>query len=130
NGEDVRRKVNGLNGMSTTGKHTVYVTVTGTDGSQVPYYLASPDLQADGSIRTRADGALDTAQIRSGAGDGIVQHTGFGPVRWAEAETWWEAFVPGALSKRRRSTEILRETAKRMGYGVIPLDAIRSMADC
>ena len=131
NADEVRARVNSLNRLRTSSTH--FVNIQGAAGAAggaasrgVSEALARAS--ADGSIRTRAQGALDTAQIRNGSGDGIVQRTGFGPVRWAEGETGWEAFIPGAMSKRRRSTQILVETAKRMGYGVIPLDAIR-MAD-
>lgn len=131
NADDVRARVNRLNGMRTSSTHFVNVSAAGSAAGSAAASGARQilDANADGSIRVRAQGALDTAQIRNGAGDGIVQHTGFGPVQWAEGETGWEAFIPGAASKRRRSTQILVETARRMGYGVIPLDAIRTMAD-
>lgn len=76
---------------------------------------------AYGSIRQRAEGALDTPQIQSGSGMGRYAVTPFGPVQWAEGETDWEAFIPGALSKRGRATAILKETARRFGYGLAPL---------
>ncbi|OFS72787.1 hypothetical protein HMPREF3167_07260 [Trueperella sp. HMSC08B05] len=37
---------------------------------------------------------------------------------WAEPETGGEAYIPLAVSKRKRSLEILAEVAKRFGYGL------------
>ncbi|MCK8675133.1 phage tail tape measure protein [Rhodococcus sp. HM1] len=74
---------------------------------------------ADGGVRTRANGMLDTAHIANGQGNGILARTPFGPVRYAEGETGWEAYIPGALSKRPRSERILQEVAKRFGFGLI-----------
>lgn len=74
---------------------------------------------ADGGVRTRANGMLDTAHIANGQGNGILARTPFGPVRYAESETGWEAYIPGALSKRPRSERILQEVAKRFGFGLI-----------
>ncbi|MDV2475160.1 hypothetical protein F8M49_06450 [Rhodococcus zopfii] len=74
---------------------------------------------ADGGVRTRANGMLDTAHIANGQGNGVVARTPLGPVRYAEGETGWEAYIPGALSKRPRSERILQEVAKRFGFGLI-----------
>lgn len=90
---------------------------------------------ANGSIRQRAAGALDTAQIANGRGAGKLANTPLGPVQWAEGETDWEAFIPGARSKRARSLSILAETARRFGLDLIPaglgaaLAKMRTMAD-
>uniref|UniRef100_UPI000AFC6CF6 acylphosphatase n=1 Tax=Rhodococcus phenolicus TaxID=263849 RepID=UPI000AFC6CF6 len=77
---------------------------------------------ADGGVRERANGAIDDlAQpiIKNGAGNGVLARTPLGPVRYAEGETGWEAYIPGALSKRPRSERILQEVAKRFGFGLI-----------
>ncbi|MBX9147755.1 phage tail tape measure protein [Rhodococcus qingshengii] len=71
---------------------------------------------ADGNIHEPGQ-----ATIRNGYGRGIYQ--------WAEAETGWEAFIPGAPSKRGRSEQILAETARRMGFGVVRFDDVKPMAD-
>lgn len=81
---------------------------------------------ANGSIRQRANGALDTPQIQNGSGAGQFAVTPFGPVRWAEGETDWEAFIPGAPSKRGQALPILGEVARRFGFMLAPM---RTMAD-
>ncbi len=64
-----------------------------------------------------ADGGL----VKPYAGGGMEDHTaqiaaGGWPVRvWAEPETDWEAYIPGAMSKRPRSTAILEDVATRFG---------------
>ncbi|AOD23807.1 hypothetical protein IM25_21315 [Rhodococcus sp. p52] len=84
---------------------------------------------ADGGVRQRANGSLDQAHIAPGRGNGTLTSTPLGPVRYAEGETGWEAYIPGAPSKRRRSEKILAETAKRMGFGLLKLDDILHMAN-
>ena len=84
--------------------------------------------QADGSVRSRADGMIDTAHIQQGSGQGIYTRSPLGPVQYAEGETQWEAYIPGAPSKRRRSEAILQDVARRFGFGLIKPDAIK-MAD-
>ena len=87
---------------------------------------------ADGGVRQRVNGAIDDlAQpiIKNGAGNGVLARTPLGPVRYAEGETGWEAYIPGAPGKRKRSEKILAETAKRMGFGLLKLDDILHMAN-
>lgn len=84
--------------------------------------------QADGSVRSRADGMIDTAHIQQGSGQGIYTKSPLGPVQYAEGETQWEAYIPGAPSKRKRSEAILQDVARRFGFGLIKPDAIK-MAD-
>ncbi|PCK27862.1 phage tail tape measure protein [Rhodococcus qingshengii] len=84
--------------------------------------------QADGSVRARADGMIDTAHIQQGSGQGIYTKSPLGPVQYAEGETQWEAYIPGAPSKRKRSEAILQDVARRFGFGLIKPDAIK-MAD-
>lgn len=70
---------------------------------------ASFSLNADGGIRFFADGAeRHVAQIAR-PGEWRV---------WAEPETGGEAYIPLAVSKRKRSLEILAEVARRFGYGL------------
>ncbi|WP_298773424.1 phage tail tape measure protein [uncultured Rhodococcus sp.] len=84
--------------------------------------------QADGSVRSRADGMIDTAHIQQGSGQGIYTKSPLGPVQYAEGETQWEAYIPGAPSKRKRSEAILQDVARRFGFGLVRPDAIK-MAD-
>lgn len=66
---------------------------------------------ADGAVRYAANGLLSKqeAQIQSG-GRWIT---------WAEDETHGESFIPHAMSKRKRSTQILAETAHIFGLGLV-----------
>ena len=66
---------------------------------------------ADGAVRYAADGLLSkqSAQIAPG-GRWIT---------WAEDETQGESFIPHAMSKRKRSTQILAETASIFGLGLV-----------
>ncbi|PZP03571.1 MAG: hypothetical protein DI609_00840, partial [Corynebacterium urealyticum] len=66
---------------------------------------------ADGAVRYAADGLLSkqSAQIAPG-GRWIT---------WAEDETQGESFIPHAMSKRKRSTQILAETADIFGLGLV-----------
>lgn len=99
----------------------------GVDPSFIGPSLADNGL-ADGAIRTRADGMIDTAHIQQGSGQGIYTKSPLGPVQYAEGETQWEAYIPGAPSKRKRSEAILQDVARRFGFGLIKSDAIK-MAD-
>ena len=62
-----------------------------------------------------ADGKLpDEALLRPAGGRGLVQ--------WAEEGAGpWEAFIPGAESKRPRAVGILRDVADRFGYGLVQM---------
>nr|WP_312638510.1 phage tail tape measure protein [Rhodococcus qingshengii] len=77
--------------------------------------------QADGAVREFANGGIDKlpdqAVIQKGQGKGLVN--------WAEAETGWEAYIPGAESKRGRSLAILRDVARRFGFGLIKAEALK-----
>ncbi|QOR47578.1 tape measure protein [Trueperella pecoris] len=67
----------------------------------------SMSMQADGGIKYFANGAeRHIAQIAR-PGEWRV---------WAEPETGGEAYIPLAVSKRQRSTEILAEVASQFGY--------------
>ena len=76
---------------------------------------------ADGGVRQRAIGMIDSPHIEQGRGQGIVKHTPLGPVRYAEGETGWEAYIPGAMSKRPRSEKLLAEVAERFGFGLVEM---------
>lgn len=78
-------------------------------------------VNADGSIRERALGAIDEAHIEPGRGNGKLVQSPLGPVIYAEKETGWESYIPGAPSKRARSTAILGETARRFGFGLVKM---------
>ncbi len=96
----------------------------GVDPTFIGPSLADNGL-ADGAIRTRADGMIDTAHIQQGSGQGIYTKSPLGPVQYAEGETQWEAYIPGAPSKRKRSEAILQDVARRFGFGLIKPDAIK-----
>ncbi|WP_182262442.1 phage tail tape measure protein [Rhodococcus sp. UFZ-B548] len=81
---------------------------------QIPAGNSNGVAQLPSGVRPNADGDIHEpgqAAIRNGYGRGIYQ--------WAEAETGWEAFIPGAPSKRERSEQILAETARRFGLGLV-----------
>uniref|UniRef100_UPI003783C128 phage tail tape measure protein n=1 Tax=Rhodococcus ruber TaxID=1830 RepID=UPI003783C128 len=91
-------------------------------GKANPDQIVGPTpVMADGGIRQRADGMLDTAHIAPGSGNGIIARTPLGTVRYAEGETEGEAYIPLARSKRARSEQILQEVARRFGLGLVRL---------
>lgn len=102
-----------LDGLITRGTHyqryVQEVEYVNTAGGTRPLSRA---MEANGSVRRRraADGWLSQqdAQIA----------TGGSWVTWAEDETEGESFIPHAQSKRRRSTQILAETANLFGLGL------------
>lgn len=69
----------------------------------------------DGGGGGFADGKLpDEALLRPAGGRGLVQ--------WAEEGAGpWEAFIPGAESKRPRAVGILKDVADRFGYGLVQM---------
>ena len=66
---------------------------------------------ADGAVRYAADGLLSKQQAQIQAGGRWIT--------WAEDETQGESFIPHAMSKRKRSTQILAETADIFGLGLV-----------
>ncbi|MEW6942735.1 tape measure protein [Trueperella pyogenes] len=66
-------------------------------------------LHADGGILRFANGGRYERHIAQIARPGELRV-------WAEPETGGEAYIPMAVSKRQRSTEILAEVASRFGY--------------
>lgn len=67
---------------------------------------------ADGAVRYMADGGKLSRQQAQIAPGGRW-------ITWAEDETQGESFIPHAPSKRRRSTQILAETAAIFGLGLV-----------
>ncbi|NKS58884.1 hypothetical protein GS504_15605 [Rhodococcus hoagii] len=106
NSDEVRRKIEqNLDGKTTRGQHIVDIVTNGSlPTGAAPRANGGIDEYADGGVRPMPD----KAHIQPGSGRGLV--------RYAEGETGWEAYIPGADSKRGRSTAILREVAKRFGY--------------
>lgn len=106
NADEVRRKIEAsLDGKTTRGQHIVDIVTNGSlPTGAAPRANGGIDEYADGGVRPMQD----SAHIQPGSGRGLV--------RYAEGETGWEAYIPGADSKRGRSTGILREVAKRFGY--------------
>lgn len=76
---------------------------------------------ADGSIREYADGGIDGSL----PDQAIIQPATRGKrglIQWAETDAGpWEAFIPGAASKRGRATNILAEVADRFGYKIFKM---------
>lgn len=66
---------------------------------------------ADGAVRYAADGLLSKQQAQIQPGGRWLT--------WAEDETQGESFIPHAMSKRKRSTQILAETADIFGLGLV-----------
>ena len=87
---------------------------------------------SDGSIREYAAGGIVAAEAFANGGHRLPAHAliqrpdpNGGLVQWAEPETGGEAFIPLAQSKRKRSTAILTETARRFGLDVVPQSLAR-----
>lgn len=66
---------------------------------------AGTGFEADGHIVQAANGLVRDARIAPGGSN----------ILWAEPETGWEAYIPGAPSKRDRSEDLLSEVAARFG---------------
>ncbi|MHD0300098.1 hypothetical protein RCF19_29765 [Rhodococcus qingshengii] len=125
NASEVSSKINReLQGKRTTGTHVIEEIRTsrgggGTfaDGGFRAFAAGGFRSYAAGGFEKRAKGNLPgAAEIRSPQKD-LVQ--------WAEPETGGEAFIPLAMSKRARSTQILSETARRMGLAVVSREAAK-----
>lgn len=73
----------------------------------------------------RADGAVVQYFAAGGMNENhVAQIARAGQMRvWAEPETGGEAYIPLAASKRPRSAQVLAETARRMGYQIVPMAA-------
>lgn len=85
----------------------------GGGGGNNIWPTAFDEPMANGGIRQYADGKLpDQALIQQADPNG-------GLVQWAEPSTEGEAFIPMARSKRPRAEKILKETARRFGFGVL-----------
>lgn len=63
-----------------------------------------------GVVRAAADGFATRQAMVAPKGSYIL---------WAENETEDESYIPHALSKRKRSTQILAETAEKFGLGLV-----------
>lgn len=101
-----------LDGLVTRGTHyqtyVQEVQYANTAGGTQPLPAA---MQANGSVRYAADGWLSQQ-------DAMIAPAG-SYVTFAEDETGGESFIPHAKSKQRRSKQILVETAKIFGLGVV-----------
>lgn len=104
-------KVTVDNSQAYTGIQNVKNWLAGIKDRVVNIFTNRRDNAADGRITYAASGLLSqqNAQIARG-GQWIT---------WAEDETEGESFIPHALSKRRRSTQILAETASIFGMGLV-----------
>jgi TP901 family phage tail tape measure protein len=78
---------------------------------------------------TQADGGKVNFYANGGRENHIAQFARAGTYRvWAEQETGGEWYIPAAMSKRGRSTEVMRAAANEFGYDLVPRGA-RSFAD-
>ena len=92
------------------------VTVVGTGQSvgtdRVGNRGSEPTME-DGGVRAFARGGFTSLPNSA-----VIQKPIPGLIQWAEPATQGEAFIPLAQSKRRRSTAILGEVARRFGLGL------------
>lgn len=122
NAGDTSRDIdNRLNGKKTFGQHIIEVwewvkgKVTGGGGKK----------NADGSFNRAAVGAYRTAASGHLSAQDAMMAAGGDWIVWAEDETDGESFIPHAMSKRVRSTEILLKTANLFGLDLVDKDGNR-----
>lgn len=113
NTADTRNNIDSNNGRNTSSTHTITVrAVEAFDRSAYGMLtVAGPKMNANGSFRTAANGHLSKQEAMMAAGGNWIV--------WAEDETEGESFIPHAMSKRARSTEILRQTAQLFGLDLV-----------
>lgn len=82
---------------------------------------------ANGSIRQYLNGGIAAAEAYANGGTRLPDRALIqkpdprgGLVQWAEPETGGEAFIPLAMGKRGRSTDILSTVASMFGYALVP----------
>lgn len=103
-----------INALLTTQQKTIVVRqIPGGGLARSGNAMGTGADQANGSIRYAADGLISRRDPMIAPGGSNIL--------WAEPETGWEAYIPGAMSKRARSIKLLEETARRMGRIVIPM---------
>ena len=107
-----------LNGLTTEGKHVIheerrvtYWQKQGYSAEQAKKIQGPVPINANGSVRAAADGLLSRQQPMIAPGGANLL--------WAEDETEGESFIPHALSKRGRATQILAETAGIFGLSLL-----------
>ena len=115
-----------LDGKQTRGTHTIYQSIVGagvtagTSGGNMP---TAPGSGTGSTPFGAANGAIFGAFAQGGVNrlpkSAKIQQPQANLIQWAEPETGGEAFIPLARSKRARSTQILAETARRMGMEVV-----------
>ncbi|ETD31528.1 phage tail tape measure protein [Williamsia sp. D3] len=125
---DIDNLNNSINGIAGVKNIVFNMTTTGELPPTTPGYRIGPggqlvprDQNADGSIRQYAQGGIDGSL----PDQAIIQPATRGKrglVQWAETDAGpWEAFIPGAASKRARATNILAEVADRFGYKIFKM---------
>lgn len=100
---------NGAANSSST--HTQYIDRVPRNGSSSDNAEGSVRYNAMGSVQRASNGLLSQQDAMIAAGGSWVT--------WAEDETQGESFVPHALSKRKRSTQIMVETADIFGMDLV-----------
>jgi TP901 family phage tail tape measure protein len=122
---DTAAATSAINGFISSYNGRSIMLRVGAQGQQTYSRDGQTFYQAEGSVRTAADGYAEpmshqAAQIRRGGSY----------VLWAEDETEGESFIPHAKSKRSRSERLLAETAELFGGTYIPAGAkVAAMAD-
>lgn len=113
NTADTRNNIDANNGRNTSSTHTITVkTVEAFNRSAYGMLsVAGPKMNANGSFRAAANGHLSKQEAMMAAGGNWIV--------WAEDETEGESFIPHAMSKRARSTEILLQTARLFGLDLV-----------
>lgn len=125
-----RNDLGALERVQTRPKITVDNSQARTGIDSVKNWLAGLPLIRNIRIRTSredaaADGLINYGGRHSFAADGMLSRQqaqiaqGGRWITWAEDETQGESFIPHAPSKRKRSTQILAETAAIFGMGLV-----------
>lgn len=95
------------------------------DGRTITLHLTTDQVvvgnRVFGGLRSdQADGSVLKFYGNGGRENHVAQFARAGSWRvWAEPETEGETYIPHAMSKRARSTQILRETANEFGYDLV-----------
>ena len=114
--DGVDAKLRGLDGNTATVTVATLLNTYRQTFQKPPKYLAAPD-QAKGGfypggLPAAANGLYNDAHIQRASTNRTI--------RYAEPETQGESFIPHAMNKRKKSTQILGKTAARFGYDLSP----------
>ena len=111
NAPAVTAQIDANNGRNTSSTHTINIIRNIKEFFSRHFGGGRGSEQLNGSFRQAASGFLsDQEAMMAPAGSYLL---------WAEDETHGESFIPHAMSKRVRSTEILRKTAELFGLSLV-----------